>query len=1470
MSGSGAVVLEPDATGWIGYSGPCSGGVPTLAQRTLINEGTLNLVHVALGLSEGARIENKGTFKDNAERISGSGLGTCDEWSVYPKSGGASSSILNKGLFEKTTSGGGVVAVGVNFSNQGVVEAKDGSIEFDDGGIPEEDGTGIWKGNGEASLVFGIGNEEIGGGTFLIDGEVDLSSVTVEEATVTRVSDGPPSSTAPPGIAGEGVEGETLTVNQGGWRGSKPLSFGYQWQTCNGAGEECTNITGATTDTYLVDGEDVGITLRALVTATNTEGSTTRSSPPSSVVVPVASPANTALPAISGTENDGETLRAGNGTWTGAPSPSYAYQWESCNAAGEECAPIEYATEPEYELGDGDIATTVRVEVTANNASGSALATSAASPEIESEPPSELEAPSVSGTPDAHQVLYAHAGAWTGAAREASYQWESCSPSGGECAAIEGATDAEYDLSEGDVGSTLRVRIGLHSVSGSLTDVSPVTPAIGGGGQLANTSTPSVTGTPQVGQTLTTGSGTWSDSSTVGYAYQWQSCDGFGAECKDIDGANGETYEPSEHDEGDALRALITASDADESTSKISDATQPIAPAGAPTEEEAPVVTGTALEGQTLSAGNGEWSSEGSISYSYQWERCDDEGLCTAIEGATVSSYTLTSSDVSHTVIALVTATDIEGSSAGVSVATASIEPEDLTQLSSPSISGLVQEGATLSADPGIWSGAGAISYAYQWERCNAEGAECVSIEGANESLYTVVSGDLGSALRLKVTVSGPHGSETVYSAHTLGTPSGEVSVEEAQEIAERTDSSILAPSTKMSLEEQTIVPSLSDSEEAIDSQNTLTSSTISKETPGEFAVNTPEAELSLMPLETSSDATATPTIVNETAALFANMWPSTDALVRPDALGATTILQMRSAQAPRTYSWGLRLGPDEQLRQLPDGRVAVVGVAATTSTATGEEGSAEPESHETGEGEPESSTEKEEGEQEEAETETEAPPPSLPEAPQTSTPPAEPVAGQLEPQDTQVQYETARGSMTSAEEQVGSGILMVIETPRAVDAEGNTVPTSLKVSGDTITVTVKPEMTTAYPTLIDLRVAALSDTESAARDPLEYGLADNRPETFATKSGQPFDTNLETGPMHIKTARLTIPYDVVVSSVERREAGEEEKEHKAGNKLYEGEKERLITWLREVGENKLPSPSTEHLEPYITLTADKEVKHRCENHLSGCKYPSVSEFRAAFKRLFHDLVHGSHSKKLPAVTMWGSWNEPDTPAEALVSHAQRAAIFWQAAESVIAEGKHPCRCKVVAGEFFHYLPAKGAHNYVEHYRAEIKTYCGKCWNGNHRLWLRDGIPHVWGFHDYEDIVVNKDHVDAEGFASFTRGIGKPKIWIGEAAVELENEHTETELTRGCERPESTCSTEIRKEEHLLQRKAAEDFLTLHTAKAPNELSRFERIYYYEYRGTLPGKLKEFDSGLLNSDGIPRESYCVLAYADQECPGVDE
>jgi hypothetical protein len=184
-----------------------------------------------------------------------------------------------------------------------------------------------------------------------------------------------PQNTAAPSISGSAREGNTLTANNGNWSNA-PTTFAYQWQQCNPSGASCADISGATSKTYTLAAGDVDHTVRVSVTASNADGQSSANSNTSQVVSSSKAPANTAPPAISGTAKVGEELSASTGSWTGGVQ-SYSYQWQRCDSGGASCAAVTDATSRTYGVRTVDVGHTLRVQVTAKNASDSTTATSA-------------------------------------------------------------------------------------------------------------------------------------------------------------------------------------------------------------------------------------------------------------------------------------------------------------------------------------------------------------------------------------------------------------------------------------------------------------------------------------------------------------------------------------------------------------------------------------------------------------------------------------------------------------------------------------------------------------------------------------------------------------------------------------------------------------------------------------------------------------------------------------------------------------------------------------------------------------------------------------------------------------------------------------------------------------------------------------------------------------------------------------
>ena len=214
----------------------------------------------------------------------------------------------------------------------------------------------------------------------------------------------------------------------GTWAGTATITYARQWKRCNSVGGSCTNISGATGTTYTLVAADVGSTIKLTVTATNGVGNTAADAATTAVVAPLP-PANTALPTITGTAQDGQTLTSTTGTWNGTTPLTYSRQWRRCDSAGANCTDISGATATTYTATSADVGSKIRVVVTATNGAGSANATSAATASVTAVAPVNTAAPTITGTAKEGELLTASPGTWSGTTPITyTYQWQQCSP----------------------------------------------------------------------------------------------------------------------------------------------------------------------------------------------------------------------------------------------------------------------------------------------------------------------------------------------------------------------------------------------------------------------------------------------------------------------------------------------------------------------------------------------------------------------------------------------------------------------------------------------------------------------------------------------------------------------------------------------------------------------------------------------------------------------------------------------------------------------------------------------------------------------------------------------------------------------------------------------------------------------------------------------------------------------------------
>ena len=382
-------------------------------------------------------------------------------------------------------------------------------------------------------------------------------------------------------------------------------------------------------------------------------------------------------------------------------------------------------------------------------------------------------APVVHGTAQAGESLWADASGiedGNGLDRvQFRYQWTS--NDGTTDTDIVGATDSGYTLAADDVGKTIKVEVAFTDRGGySETRTSVATGAVAAAPNTPATGAPAIRGTAQVGETLTVDTSGIADADGLTnstYSYQWVANDG--TTDTDISGATDAAYTLVAGDEGRTIQVKVAfTDDAENEETLTSTATETVEAAPEPDSPATgqPTIAGTAQVGETLTVGtSGIADADGltNVTYSYQWVASDGT-TDTDIAGATDAAYTLVADDEGQTIKVRVTVTDDAGNETTLtSAATEAAAPQpDRPATGQPTISGTAQVGEMLTANTsGIADADGLtnVPYSYQWL------GDDTDIAGATSSTYTLVAGDEGRTIKVRVTVTDDAENETTLTS---------------------------------------------------------------------------------------------------------------------------------------------------------------------------------------------------------------------------------------------------------------------------------------------------------------------------------------------------------------------------------------------------------------------------------------------------------------------------------------------------------------------------------------------------------------------------------------------------------------------------------------------------------------------------------------------------------------------------------
>ena len=639
------------------------------------------------------------------------------------------------------------------------------------------------------SLKYVPPANENGGGipftsfTFRVnDGTDDSAATYTLSLFVHRVND---AATGQPGITGTAQVGQTLAATAGTIADVDGLpdpfltdtNTSFQWVRVTSGTD--ADISGARDSTYTLVADDEGKKIKVKVSFLDTEATTNRTEGPltSAATATVSASTNTpatGAPTITGTAQVGQTLTAGITAIMdaeGLTTPGYTYQWIRVATDNSETN-IASATASTYTLVAADLGTTVKVRVSfTDDASNAETLTSAATATVSASTNTPATgAPTITGTAQVGRRHHRHHGCRRADHPRLQYQWIRVATDNSETN-IASATASTYTLVAADLGTTVKVRVSFtDDASNAETLTSAATATVSASTNTPATGAPTITGTAQVGQTLTATVGTIADANGLpdpfladaNTSFQWVQVN-LGTETN-IASATASTYTLVREDWAASVRVKVAFQDAQgNSEGPLTSSSVIIVKPANTAATGKPGITGTAQVGQTLTATVGTSADVDGlpnpfltdVNTSFQWIRVATDNTETNIASATASTYTLVTDDAGTTIkVKVGFADNYDYDEMLTSDATAAVSAAANTPATgAPTITGTAQVGQTLTAGTTAIMDADGLttpSYTYQWIRVATDNSE-TNIASATASTYTLVAADLGTTVKVRV-----------------------------------------------------------------------------------------------------------------------------------------------------------------------------------------------------------------------------------------------------------------------------------------------------------------------------------------------------------------------------------------------------------------------------------------------------------------------------------------------------------------------------------------------------------------------------------------------------------------------------------------------------------------------------------------------------------------------------------------------